>query len=384
VAEWRVPLSDLAYGPAEEQAVLRVLASKWVSTGPEVSAFEAEFAEAVGCAHAVAVSSATAALHLALLALGVRPGDEVVQPALNFVAAANCTLAVGARPVFADIASVDDPTVTADTVEPLLTPRTRVVVAMHYGGTPAATEELARLCDERGVVLLEDACHAVGARYGSAAPSTPEVPVGALGRAAAFSFFSNKNLATAEGGMLTTSDAEVAAEARLLRSHGMTTMSWDRFAGHARSYDVTRAGFNYRMDDLRAALGRAQLAALPANNAARVALLAAYRERLHDLAPGWVVPHATSDRPTSGHLAVVLAPDPGVRDRLVEALHADGIQTSRHYPCVPGFSVHAGPTPPRSADFSARAVTLPLYPGLDPAAVQEVCDVVEAVATGSR
>ena len=365
MTDWKVVLSDLAYGQAETDALLRVLASGWLSSGPEVAAFEAEFATAVGTQHAVAVSSATAGLHLALAAAGIQPGDEVVQPALNFVAAANMTRARGARPVFADIASLDEPTVTRETVEPLLTPQTKAVVVMHYGGTAAAMDGLVQLCRERGLTLIEDACHAVGSTYGPAWSADPAKPVGGLGQSSCFSFFSNKNLATGEGGMVATDDADVAAQCRLLRSHGMTTMSWQRHQGHAYSYDVAANGFNYRLDELHAALGRAQLAALPANNAARVAALARYRDALPE---GWSLPFSSQQRPTSGHLAVLVAPTPEARDKARAAMADARVQTSFHYPLVTSFSAfteYAGTTSlPVSEEFTARALTVPLHPRL--------------------
>ena len=377
-----MPLSDLTFGASEREAVLRVLESRWISTGPEVAAFESEFAASCDVAHAVAVSSATAALHLSLIAIGTTAGDEIVQPALNFVATANMTRAVNAAPVFADIASLDEPVITAETVKPLLTERTRAIVVMHYGGAPAVTAELLDLCHDRGIVLLEDAAHAVGAVYGPAAPPILQRrAVGGAGVMACFSFFSNKNLATGEGGMITTNDDDLAARVRLLRSHGMTTMSWDRFSGHARSYDVPVVGFNYRMDDLRAALGRTQLAALMQNNTARRALRSAYVEALGDL-KGWTVPNADPERAGAAHLMVVVAPDADTRNRAVEKLTAAGVQTSLHYPSVTSFRAYADRAAqvPCTLEFASRAITLPLWPGLPRAAVTSIAAVLAACA----
>ncbi len=172
MSDWRIPLSDLDYGEEEKEAVLRVLASKWLTMGPEVQAFEREFAEFLGVKHALAVANATAALHLAYLALGLGPGDEVIQPALNFVAAANMTVAVGAAPVFADIVGLDEPTIDPQDIERKITPRTKAVVVMHYGGYLCRMSEISDLCRRRGLALIEDACHAVGARYLNPADST--------------------------------------------------------------------------------------------------------------------------------------------------------------------------------------------------------------------
>src|SRR3954453_22752555 len=248
---WRVPLCDIDYDEAEEAAALRVLRSRWLTLGPEVERFEQAFASMVGVPHAIAVTNATAALHLALLAAGVEAGDHVVQPAFNFVAAANMTRLIGAEPIFADIIDVAEPTIDPADVERKLTPRTKSVVAMHYAGYPARMTELARICRTKGIALVEDACHAVGGRY----PYTSDYAlhgrvVGDLGDVAAFSFFGNKNLVTGEGGMLTTRSDEIAACVRSRRSHGMTTLTLDRHLGRAFSYDVTDFGFNYRPTEL--------------------------------------------------------------------------------------------------------------------------------------
>jgi dTDP-4-amino-4,6-dideoxygalactose transaminase len=371
VADWKVPLSDLSYGPAEQAAVERVLASRWISTGPEVAALERDFAAACDVEHAVAVSSATAALHLAFLALRLGPGDEVVQPALNFVATANMTRAVGATPVFADIAALESPVITRDTVQPLLTSQTKAVVVMHYGGVPALSAELRQLCAERDLALIEDAAHAVGTVYGTdAGPDLAGRRVGGGADIGCFSFFSNKNLATGEGGMLTTNDPAVAEHARKQRSHGMTTMSWDRYSGHATRYDVPESGYNYRLDDLRAALGRTQLSALQDNNAARRAHQHRYLQALAVL-DGWATPFG-DDRPTAAHLMVVIAPSAEIRDRAVQSLHNAGIQTSLHYPSITSFGAFGDvvASVPRTVEFAERAITLPLYPAM-PADVPE-------------
>src|SRR4051794_12956399 len=187
---WRVPLSDIDYDEAEEAAVLRVLRSQWLTLGPEVERFEQAFASMVGVPHAIAVTNATAALHLAMLAVGVEAGDHVVQPALNFVAAANMTRLVGAEPIFADIIDIAEPTIDPADVETKLSPRTKAVVAMHYAGYPCRMTELARICRAKGIALIEDACHAIGGRYSCTSDSAlHNRVVGDLGDVAAFSFF---------------------------------------------------------------------------------------------------------------------------------------------------------------------------------------------------
>jgi dTDP-4-amino-4,6-dideoxygalactose transaminase len=388
LSEWRVPLSDLDYGPEEEAAALRVLRGRWLSMGPEVEAFEREFAEFVGVRHAVAVASGTAALHLAYLALGLGAGDEVIQPAVNFVAAANMTVAVGAVPVFADILGPAEPTIDPADIERLITPRTRAVVVMHYGGYPGRMAEVRAVCGRHGLAVVEDACHAVGAAYLDPEGRPPHGrKAGALGDVACFSFFSNKNLATGEGGVVTTDRDDLAGRLRRLRSHGMTTLTWDRHRGHASSYGVVCHGYNYRLDELRAALGRAQLRKLAENNRRRRELVGAYRRGLAGL-PGWVVPFAGWAGDSAYHLMAAVAPDAEARSRTALALRQAGIQTSLHYPCAADFEAFAGHRRadlPRSRAFAARAVTLPLFPSLGGARVEEVCRVLAgAVADGGR
>lgn len=376
-----IPLSDLDYGPDEEAAVLRVLRSRWLSMGPEVQAFESEMGTLLGVEHALAVSSGTAALHLAYLALGIGAGDEVIQPALNFVAAANTTVAVGATPVFADIIGLEEPTIDPAAVERLITPRTRAVVAMHYGGYPCRMADLVAICERHGLALIEDACHAVGALGLAPSERAPRGRFcGAIGDIGCFSFFSNKNLATGEGGMVVTRRADLAERLRLLRSHGMTTLTWERHRGHASSYDVVAHGFNYRLDELHAALGRCQLQKLPGNNRRRGEVAAAYRARLAGL-EGWTLPFERHTGDSACHLQVVVAPDSAARETAAAALKEASIQTSRHYPCVADFSAfsdYAAAPVERTRAFASRVITLPLYPALTTAQVDQVCGALRA------
>jgi len=378
-----IPLSDLDYGPDEEAAVLRVLRSGWLSMGPEVQAFETEMAALLGVEHAFAVSSGTAALHLAYLALNIGPGAEVVQPAINFVAAANTTVAVGGTPVFADIIGLDEPSIDPEAVERLLTPQTRAIVVMHYGGYPGRLAELTALCSRRGVALIEDACHAVGARYLDPSERPPHGShAGSVGDVGCFSFFSNKNMAMGEGGLVVTNRADVAQRVKLLRSHGMTTLTWDRHRGHASVYDVVANGYNYRLDELHAALGRCQLRKLPGNNARRHQLAIAYREALARV-DGWTIPFANYAGDSAYHLTFAVAPATETRDRVRAELKDAGIQTSLHYPCVADFEVFhrfGGETVEKSRVFASRVLTLPLFPTMTLDQVGQVCDALTAAA----
>jgi len=411
--EWQIPLSDLDYGAEETAAVQRVLDRKWLSMGPETKAFEEEFAAMVGTKHAIAVSNGTAALHLAFLALGIRSGDAIIQPAVNFVAAANMTKAAGAVPVFADVCSLDEPTLSPTSLDQLLstlnsqptTPRPKAVVVMHYGGYFCRMAEIRALCEQYGLAIIEDACHAIGAHYcparrdgppdqrtaelsfesgQSTFNSQPSTAAGSLGDVGCFSFFSNKNLVTGEGGMLTTNRDDIADKARNLRSHGMSTLTWDRHRGHAATYDVLAHGYNYRLDDLRSALGREQLKKLERNNRRRRELTALYWDKLDPLeARGWTLPFkrlsTLNSQPstTSSHLIAIVAPDAATRWRCAEELKAASIQTSLHYPFLPDFAAFRetadAPDLPKSRNFCQRVITLPLYPTMTEEQVESVC-----------
>jgi len=369
---WRIPLADIDLGEPEIAAVTAVLRSRWLTMGEQTQAFEAAMAHKLGVRHAFAVANCTVALHLAYAALGLETGDEVIMPALTFVATANAATYTGAVPVFAEVCGPHDLTLDPADVARHITPRTRAIAVMHYAGYPVDMGAMGDLARRHGLAVVEDAAHAPGATYGGRA-------LGTLGDVGCFSFFSNKNLAVGEGGMVVTDRDDLADRIRLMRSHGMTTLTWDRHRGHANSYDVVSPGFNYRMDEIRSALGLVQLGRLDANNARRGALVAQYRTLLADV-PGISVPFAQPHGPSAYHIMPVLL-DPAVsRPAVIAALKAARIQTSVHYPPIHLFSYYrerfgAGPgLLPITEDIAARELTLPLYPTLDPA------DVVAVVA----
>lgn len=373
MTDWKISLSDLAFDEAEAAAVKEVVESRWLTQGPRTAELEEAFAAFTGARYAVAVANCTAALHLSLMAVGIGPGDRVVVPSMSFVATANAVLHAGGEPVFADIVSVDRPFVDPARVEEHLRAGAKAVVAMHYGGHPCGATALRELADRHGVPLVEDAAHAPGAREGDRSAGT-------IGRAGCFSFFSNKNLATGEGGMVVTDDEEAAELLRRIRSHGMTTLTWDRHRGHARSYDVTALGYNFRFDELRAALGLVQLGKLESMNRRRREISARYRERLagaDDVRVVW----GDGDLDASAcHLMAVLLPDREARDAAVEALAAKRIQTSIHYPPIHLFSFYrergAEVSLPVTEEFADRELTLPLYPGLKDEEVDLVVDAL--------
>lgn len=378
MATIRVPLTDVTLGEEEAQAAARVVRSGWVTMGAEVAAFEQEFADALGVRFAIAVTNGTAALHLAYLAAGLKDGDEFAVPALTFVATMNAGLYCRARPVLIDITSDDDLTLSVADLERKLSPRTRLVVAMAYGGYLPFMEGLVRLTASRGIALIEDACH------GLLAANLDGQYLGTFGDAGCFSFFGNKNLAIGEGGMIVTDREELAQQMRLMRSHGMTTLTWDRHRGHATTYDVLAAGYNYRMDEVRAAIGREQLRKLPAGNERRAAAAAYLRAGLEALnIPGFKIPFTESYGTPAHHLFVVLLPPGADRADFRQQLQEQGIQTSIHYPPLHTFTHTRGLWSaeelhlPNLARVAERLVTLPMGATL----TREQLDlVIESVA----
>jgi dTDP-4-amino-4,6-dideoxygalactose transaminase len=330
--------------------------------GPRTAAFEEAFADHLGVKHAVAVSSCTAALHLAYLAAGVGPRDEVVVPSMTFAATASAVVYCGGVPVFADSIGLHDFSLDPEDVERKLTSRTKAVCAMHFAGFPAPLNELRALCEERGIALLEDAAHAPQSDLDGRM-------LGTFGLAGAFSFFSNKALACGEGGLLATDDARVAELARLLRNQGMTSSSWTRFTGRTEVYEAALLGFNYRFDDQRAALVHSRLLRLPDDVARRRALTRDYRRKLAAI-DGVSVPYPDTAVEHSTCYVMPILVDAERRDAVRRELRDEHrIQTSVLYPAVHELSVYRARNPGLSlpvAEHIARAeITLPLFPELD-------------------
>jgi len=362
--------------------VAEVVRGKWLSVGPRTAEFEKQFAEMTGSQHAVAVSNCTAALHLALEALDVGPGDEVLVPSYTFVASANAILYQGARPVFVDIQGEHDLNLDSADLARKVTPKTKAIVVVHLAGFPADMDAILQTAERHNLPVVEDACHAIGADY-DGGPNSPLTgrKAGSLGRAGCFSFFANKNLVTGEGGMVVTDDETIARRVRLGRSHGMTKTSWDKADGRATDYDVVQLGHNYRGTELTAAMGLIQLRKLAEANARRREAVAVYRQRLADL-PEITVPFAHRTDDSAHHIFPVVLPDADLRTPLREALRESGVQTSVHYPPVHQFTHYrellGDVWLPVTEDVAAREMTLPLHPLLRGADVHAICDLLVA------
>jgi len=369
---WKVPLADLDYGPEEEQAVIDVLKSKWLTMGAVTEQFERNFSLLISCKHAIAVSNATEALHMACLALDIGPGDEVIVPSLTFVATANAVLYTGADVVFADITSTQNPTISLKDIIKKTTTKTKAIIVMHYAGYPCDMTNIYHYARSNNIFVIEDAAHAPGA-------ITRGEKIGGYGDIGCFSFFSNKNLATGEGGMLTTSIDEVAKRLKYLRSHGMTSLTYDRHKGHAYSYDVVALGYNYRMDEIHAALGIEQLKKLPKNNHKRGLANQLYRIGLAGVVE---VPFTRFKDRSAFHLMPILLPQGVNRQAFQDYMKEQGIQTSIHYPPIHTFSYYKNRYPidhqlPLTEDYAAREVTLPLYPTITKDQIDYVCEHVK-------
>lgn len=355
-----IPFTDVRLEQEDIDAVADTLRSGWLTMGPRTQEFEEAFAAQLGCRHAVAVSSCTAALHLAYLAAGVGPGDEVIVPSYTFAATATAVLYCGGTPVFADIIGMDDLSLDPDDVVARIGPRTKAVSVVHFAGYPAPVDALAELCREHGLALVEDVAHAPSARLGGK-------KLGTFGLAGTFSLFSNKILSVGEGGLLTTDDDAVAELARSLRSHAMSSGTWDRHTGRTSTYDVNGLGYNYRLDEPRAALALSRLPRLEADIARRRELVAEYRGRL----AGWdelIVPFRDEQvADSSCYVMPIIVRDAERRDEARLRLREDhGVQTSVFYPAVHEFTAYrelaAGVSLPHTERAARSEITIPLYP----------------------
>lgn len=378
--KWEIPLFDADYGKEEQDAVKNVLQSGWLTMGPETEAFEAEFANYIGCRYAIAVNNCTAALHMAHKALGALEGDEVICPSLTFVASANSIKYTGASVVFADIVGPENFNLAAESIVSLITENTKGICVVHYAGYPCDMESISKIAARNSLYIVEDCAHAPGATLAGR-------KLGSLGDIGCFSFFSNKNLSTGEGGMLTTNSEELSKKLKLYRSHGMTTLTLDRHKGHAFSYDVVEAGFNYRIDEIKSAIGRVQLKKLDAKNAQRAKLTGIYQDLLANIS-GIHVPFSKGTGTSSNHIMPILLPFECNRESVMKSMAEQGVQTSIHYPPIHQFTHYAPSHPAQQLNLkqteliSQAELTLPLYPNMTEAGVEKVIDALKGAING--
>ena len=363
-------VAEPVLGTEEKDALAAVIDCGWVTMGDRVREFEQAFARLHEAEDSIAVNSCTAALHLILHALGVGPGDDVLLPSLTFVASANSVLYVGARPVFVDINSIHVPLMSLNEAEAKCTARTKALILVHFGGYLADREAWQSFARRKGLLLIEDAAHA---------PGLPEV--GTFGEAAAFSFYGNKNMTTAEGGAIIARDPSLRNAIRRARSHGMTSGTRQRLDSRTPDYDVTMLGFNYRMDELRAAIGLSQLKRLTAWNEIRRDLSLRYRQLIAEQCPSVTVPFAPAWL-SAHHLQPIVLPTGINRQAVIDGLRSQDIQTTIHYPPVHRLTYYHSLCPncslPRTEDFSQRELTLPLHPRMMPSTVELIVSSLAA------
>ncbi len=373
-----LPYSRQTVDEEDIASVVAVLRGEWLTTGPAVERFERAFAAATGVREAVAVSNGTAALHAAMHAVGIGPGDEVILPPLTFAATSNAVLYQGGTPVFADV-DAETLLLSPAQVRARLSRRTRAIVAVDYTGQPCDYQALRAIAGEAGIPLIADACHAVGGSYRGA-------PVGSLADLSTFSFHPVKHLTTGEGGMVTTNDGVLAAKLRIFRNHGITSDHRQRERTGTWHYEMVELGFNYRLSDLQCALGHSQLRKLPGWVSRRRAIAERYTDAF-DCLPGLIPPKVRADCEPAWHLYVVrleLEQLRGGRAEVFRALRAENIGVNVHYPPVPWHPYYqrlgyARGNWPVAEAASERVLSLPIWPGMSDADVEDVVVAVEKV-----
>lgn len=373
--EYQIPLFQLNFNEDEIQAVTDTIRSKWISTGPKCEELENLFIEMMNVKYAVSLSNCTDALHLACLTCGIQSGDEVLCPSLTFAASVNCIRYVGATPVFCDIVGPEHINIDPEDIKRKITSKTKAIIVVHMAGFAAKMDEIMVIAKKYNLRVIEDACHGPLSEYKGK-------KIGTIGDVATFSFFSNKNISTGEGGMLITNNEEIASKARLLRSHGMTTMSYQRAKGHATTYDIIDLGYNFRMDDIRASIGCVQMRKLQADLEKRICVRNKYIEELSKI-EGLVIPFAADTEFVSNYIMpiVLLNSTKEKRDKVREKLHTAGIQTSNHYPAVHKFSVYRNYAAvlPQTEYVADNEITLPMYSTLTNEQIEYISETLKII-----
>ena len=372
---FKIPLFELNFTEEEEQVVVDTLKSKWISIGPRTAELEEKFAQMLGAKYAVGLSNSTVALHLAMILNDIKEGDEVICPSLTFVATANAIRYVGAIPVFADIVSYDDLTLDPIDIENKITSKTKAIMVMHYGGFACDMEAIMKIAKKHNLKVIEDACHGPLSEYKGK-------KLGTIGDVGTFSFFSNKNISTGEGGVLVTNNKEYYERAKLLRSHGMTTMSYERAKGHSTSYDVIELGYNYRIDDIRSSIAIVQLDKLKDDLEKRAKVKKVYVDTLckNDKI---IVPFRDYKEFSSNYIFPIILKDCGAekRDEIRDELAKAGIQTSMHYPAIHKFSIYKDyyVDLPKTDYVVDNLITLPMYSKLTENDVKYIAKTLESI-----
>jgi dTDP-4-amino-4,6-dideoxygalactose transaminase len=387
----KVPFHRPTIGQEEIDEVVRTLQSGWLTTGPRTAQFEQEFAKYVAAPHAQAVNSATAGLHLALAALGIGPGDEVITTPLTFCATVNVIFHVGAKPVLADIGS--DGNIDPASIASRITARTKAIMPVHMTGLPCDMDAIWALAKKHNLAVIEDAAHAAGAHYKGFPVGAGNPETGDRSNAVVFSFYATKNLTTGEGGMITTHDAELADSLKVLCLHGISKNAWNRYSDKGSwYYEVLRSGFKYNLTDIQSSIGIHQLRRLEDFTESRARIVALYNEAFGEMEE-FELPADKQDCRHAWHLyALRLNLDKLEISRadFINELTARGIGTSVHFipvPLHPFFAPHADLPEnqcPRALELYPRLVSLPLFPGMTDAQVEQVIAATKEVARNAR
>jgi dTDP-4-amino-4,6-dideoxygalactose transaminase len=373
--EYKIPLFKLNFGEEEIEAVNETIRSKWISTGPKCEELENQFIDMFKVKYALSMSNCTDALYLSSVLCDIKPDDEVICPSLTFAASANCIKYAGATPVFADIIGPEDLNIDPIDIEKKITSKTKAIIVVHMAGFPARMDEIMEIAKRYNLKVIEDACHGPLSEYKGK-------KLGTIGDVGCFSFFSNKNISTGEGGMLITNNEDMAKKARLLRSHGMTTMSYQRARGHATSYDIVELGYNFRMDDIRASIGVVQMNKIQKDLEKRALVRKLYVEKLSTV-KGIIVPFADNSEFVSNYIMPVVLANSTVekRESIREKIHKTGIQTSVHYPAIHKFSIYKkyNAVLPQTEYVSDNEITLPMYSSLTNEKIDFIVETLDKV-----
>lgn len=372
-----LPLNRPSIGNAEIESVVACLKSGWITTGPQCRTFEEKFCELTGAARAVTVTSATAGMHLLLMAMGIGPGDEVITPSMTFASTVNMIVMLGASPVFVDV-EYDTLNIDAGLIEQAVSPRTKAIIPVHFAGAPADMDRITGIADRHNAAVIEDAAHAIGTWYKG-------IHAGGFGREAIFSFHPIKNITTGEGGLITTNDEQLENRIRLLRFHGIERDAWKRYGkGGNPDYNIAQPGFKYNMPDLLAALGVAQLARMEELNGRRREIAGIYMNGLKDVS-GLNLPGVPAYEHVHAHHLFIVKVTSMKRETFMEKLSEHNIGYGLHFPATHLLQYirekHGGDrfNLPETERVAGTIISLPLFPDMKDDDVYYVCDAIRDI-----